>query len=69
MLRKRLVRLHLADNQPSLEGLLTGWPSRHAGHYVLQLPQLVEGVDRTVTLDGVAVRVPRERVVFVQVLR
>jgi hypothetical protein len=64
--RKRLVRLHLADDQPSLEGVLCGhW----AGHYVLKLAKILETADATVSLDGHSVRVPRERVVFVQVIR
>jgi hypothetical protein len=67
--RKRLVRLHLEGSNPSLEGLLVGWPNRNAGHYVLKMAQMIERVDAAVTLDGVAVRVPRERVVFVQELR
>lgn len=67
--RRRLVRLHLEGDNPSLEGVLVGWPKWHAGHYVLRLPQLIEATDRTVSLDGRSVRVPRERVVFCQELR
>ncbi len=69
LLRRRLVRLHLEGNAPSLEGVLTGYPLHHAGHYVLRLPALVEAEDRTVSLDGPVVRVPRERVAFCQELR
>jgi hypothetical protein len=67
--RRKLVRLHLEGNQPSLEGVLVGWPRWHAGHYVLRLAKLIESENLTVTLDGHAVRVPRERVVFCQELR
>lgn len=63
------MRLHLEGNNPSIEGVLVGWPHFHAGHYVLRMPQLIEAADRSVTLDGLAVRVPRERVVFCQELR
>lgn len=59
---KRRVRLHLEER--SIDGVLLGcW----SGHYVLQLPRLVEAEERSVALDGM-VEVPRERVVFVQVL-
>lgn len=61
---KRIARLHLAGDLPSLEGILVGcW----SGHYVLLQPKVIETSDRTVALEG-TVEVPRERVVFVQVL-
>lgn len=62
--RKRLVRLHLTGDQPSFEGVLVG---RMDGHYQLQAPKLLVSEDQTQTLDG-SVLVPRERVLFVQVL-
>jgi hypothetical protein len=65
MLRgKRLVRLHLIDADPSLEGILAGrW--RH--HYILLSPKLLETENQTRAIDG-HVEVPAERVLFVQVL-
>lgn len=62
--RKRLVRLHLLDAQPSFEGILVG---RIGGHYQLEAPKMLVSEDQTQTLDG-SVLVPAERVLFVQVL-
>jgi hypothetical protein len=64
--RRRLVRLHLEGEQPSVEGVLTGF---WAGHYVLQLARVFETADASHSLEGPSVRVPRERVVLVQELR
>lgn len=61
-LRRRLVRLHFPDSQPSLEGIYAG---RVAGHYRILNPKLVEAEDRTVSLDGEAF-VPCGRVIFLQ---
>ena len=63
--RKRLVRLHLEGSSPSLDGILTGF---WANHYVLVTGSVVESENRSYALDGPSVRVPRERVVFVQEL-
>lgn len=65
-LRRRLVRLHLTGDQPSIEGVLTGF---WAGHYVLRLAKVIEAADRSHSLEGPSVRVPRERVIFCQELR
>lgn len=62
--RKRLVRLHLQDGAPSIEGFLLG---QAAGHYQLAAPKLLEAQERTLELAGEA-WVPRERVLYVQVL-
>jgi hypothetical protein len=51
-----------------LDGVLVGWPRWHAGHYVVKTPALVESEDRSVSLDGRAVWVPKERVLFCQEL-
>lgn len=64
--RKRLVRLHLAGDRPSLEGVLAGF---WAGHYVLRLAKVLESEERTLSLEGPEIRVDRGQVVFVQVLR
>lgn len=61
---RRMVRLHLEGNDPSVEGVLVG---RWGGHYVVLLPKLVEAEDRLVPLEG-SLEVPAERVVYVQVL-
>ncbi len=62
--RKRLVRLHLLDDQPSFEGILVG---RAGGHYRLEAPKMLVSEEQTQTLDGTAL-VPCDRVLFVQVL-
>ncbi len=64
--RKRLVRLHLEGSQPSIEGILTGF---WANHYVLATATVLETPERSYELDGLSVRVPRERVVMVQELK
>jgi hypothetical protein len=60
---RRRVRLHLFDDAPSVEGILVGCKG---GHYVLLTPKLVTRHGQH-ELQGL-VEVPRERVVFVQVL-
>lgn len=65
MIRKaRRVRVHLVSGE-TLEGLMAR--KLYAGHYVLQLPRLLETEERTLPLDG-AVEVHRDNVRFVQVL-
>lgn len=69
--RRRLVRLHLEGENPSLEGLLVspafaGWLDHH---YVLELATMHVSGDESYELSGRRCRVPRERVVFVQELR
>ena len=66
--RKRLVRMHLDGDNPSLEGIRRGVPVRRAGHYVIEVASVVEGEDRTFKLEGDRVLIPRERVVFLQEL-
>lgn len=67
--RKRMVRLHLDGSNPSIEGLLVGSPFGWADHYVIRTATLVAGEDQSHDLEGHDVRVPRERVVFLQTLR
>lgn len=62
MFRRHLVRLHLVDPHPTIEGILVG---RMNGHYRLLKCSLLEAPDRTHQLEG-EVWVPRERVVLVQ---
>lgn len=59
---KRRVRLHLDENQPTVEGILAG---RWGGHYVVLAPNILADGDHKVTGH---VEVPAERVVLVQVL-
>jgi hypothetical protein len=62
-----MVRLHLAENGPTIEGILTG---RVAGHYRVIQARVFENEGRSFPLsdDGQA-WVPAGRVVFVQVIR
>jgi len=62
LLRRRLVRLHLVDPFPSIEGILI---SAFDGHYRLKKVELIEGTERTQNLEGEA-WVPKARVIFVQ---
>lgn len=72
---KRRVRVHVerlldpsggsvAVAEMTIEGILLG---RWCGHYVLQLPKVIEAEDAAVTLDG-EVEIPAERVIFLQVI-
>ncbi len=63
--RKRAVRIHFHDDQPSLEGICLG---QKAGHYVLAKVRVVSGTDDAVELSG-EVWVPREKVLMLQVTR
>lgn len=62
--RKRLVRLHLAESRQSFEGVLVGVDARH---YRLANVKQIEDAGRTLEPEGEA-WVPRERVLYVQVL-
>jgi hypothetical protein len=68
LLRGRKVRLHQLDPGPSIEGVLVGKPWRNAGHYVLRQPGMLESANRTVMFDGPEAWVPREKVLFIEVL-
>ena len=59
---KRMVRLHLDNTQPSVEGILAG---RWSGHYVVLAANLL--ADGEVPVAG-HIEVPAERVLLVQVL-
>ena len=61
--RRRKVRLHMVDNQPSIEGFLL---SREAGHYRLAVAELLEAPGRTHEVGEVMV--PARRVAFYQLL-
>lgn len=62
--RRRLVRLHLVGQEPSIEGVFLGFT---AGHYRLANASMIETAERTHVLDGEA-WVPRDRVLYAQVV-
>lgn len=68
MRRKRLMRIHLAGDLPSIEGLVSSTRIVRDGHYVVEIASVIEGEDRSFKLEGDRVLVPRERVVFLQEL-
>lgn len=61
--RNNKARLHLQDG-PTIEGILVAETRRT---YVVWCPKVLEEEDATVTVSG-HVEIPRERVLFVQVL-
>ena len=63
--RKRQLRLHIEGMDGSLQGIFIGF---WAGHYVLRLPEMLETPERSLTLEGRDVKIPRERVLFAQEL-
>lgn len=64
--RKRKVRLHMAREEPSIEGVLLG-RRPVGGHYLVLLPTLLENAETSTSLVG-HVEVPQANVLFVQVL-
>lgn len=62
--RKRLVRLHLVGDEPSIEGVYIG---RTDGHYRIEQASVIETPDRSHAVEG-WVLVPVGRVAFIQVL-
>lgn len=69
MRNRRLVRLHLVGDLPSLEGVLRTYrTARNGNHYILELVKVIQSPDASLTLEGEAVRVPREQVAFIQEL-
>lgn len=69
VLRRRHVRIHQADPAPSVEGILVGKPWRNAGHYVVRRPGIIAAPEVTVESDAREVWVPREKVLFLEVLK
>jgi hypothetical protein len=61
--KKRLVRLHLKGSEPSVEGFFVGF---WAAHYVIRVPKVLVAEDRTESLDGEDLVVPRDNVAFMQ---
>jgi len=62
--KRRVVRVHLAGNEPSIEGV---WMGRVGKHYRLEAAKVIQGTDTSHDIEGSAL-IPAERVVFVQVL-
>lgn len=60
----QLVRLHLRNDEPSFEGILM---DDLAGHYRLMNVSLFQDEGEAVKLEGES-WIPRERVLFVQVI-
>lgn len=67
MRRPMRAKLHTAENKPSFEGILTGWPRRNAGHYVMDQVTLIPSHDTRLELEG-RQWIPADRVFFVQEL-
>lgn len=62
--RKRLVRVHLVGDEPSVEGVYIG---RADGHYRIEHASVIESAERSHPLEG-WVLIPARKVAFVQVL-
>lgn len=62
--RKRLVRMHLVGDEPSIEGILIG---RTDGHYRIENANVIEASDKSHALEG-WVLVPIRKVAFIQVI-
>lgn len=61
--RKRMVRVHFKDHESSVEGVFCGFWS---GHYAVRVPKVLETEDRSYSLEGDDVVIPRDRVLFMQ---
>jgi hypothetical protein len=62
---KRRVKLHLEGGHPTVEGILLG---RISGHYVVLMPILHHTPDAQPAHMSNTFEVPKERVVFVEVV-
>ena len=69
MIRRKSVRVHQAGDVPTVEGILVGKPWRNSGHYVVRKAGLIASPGQTIPVEGKEMWVPREKVVFVEVLR
>lgn len=61
---KHMVRVHLTQGEPSIEGVYLG---RVGKHYRIEAAKVIEAEDRSYEITGSAL-VPTERVAFIQVL-
>lgn len=59
-----MVRVHLTQSEPSIEGV---WMGRVGKHYRVEAARVIEAEDRSFEITGSAL-IPVERVAFVQVL-
>lgn len=64
VLRRKKVRIHQSDG-PTIEGILVGSLD---SHYRLLKPKVIASVSESYDLTGEAL-VPREKVIFVEVVR
>jgi len=58
-----MVRVHMKDSQPSVEGFFTGF---WAGHYVIAASKVIVNERVTETLDGPDLVIPKGNVMFMQ---
>ena len=68
MLRYRTVRVHQNDDAPSVEGVLVGKPWRHSGHYVVRKAGIITAPGQTVPSESLEIWIPREKVLFLEVI-
>lgn len=66
--RRRNVRVHQVDDGPSTEGVLVGKPWRNGGHYVVRKPSILVAEESSLPLAASEVWIPRERVIFLEIL-
>ena len=66
---RRRVRLHLAGDAPSVEGLLVGKPRGLAGFYELIEASVLESATDRRELGSFSTLVPREKVLFLEVVK
>lgn len=62
--KKHMVRVHLTNGEPSIEGVYMGRVGRH---YRVEAARVIEAEDRSYEITGSAL-IPSERVAFIQVL-
>lgn len=71
LFRRKMVRVHQVEKQgerpvPEIDGVLVGKPWRCGGHYVVRKAEVLQSENNNVPLGEVWI--PRERVVFLEVL-
>lgn len=62
--KRHMVRVHLTQGEPSVEGV---WMGRIGKHYRVEAARVIESEDRSFEITGAAL-IPVERVAFIQVL-
>lgn len=63
--RRKRIRIHFSDSQPSIEGFLM---HKGNGHYHLAVAEILQTEDQTIELGAREVAIPRERVWFYEVV-